>query len=262
MILSQGKLTPELARDFAKRAKPMIPVFRDLLEGVAKDARPVLDAEQARQMQREIEKQLGMLEKFEARMKRWADGDVKEKGEDPFDDLEPTEKDDEADGEEVDKETKQRRQALKHARRSAKWELRRIGPSEWSRFLIGAQYFLRFDDEQVAKAEALLEDYRGRAEAIMTDEWKQRLRRNRIRHQLRWQVRELADGPWMYHLTREYEELAGPIRKMGWDFRKEVLALAADEQREAALARIREQVEKHGLTMEPMDAEILGLKPQ
>lgn len=262
MLLYHGRYTPELAAELAKHADPMIPVFRQLFQDVADDARPMLDPGQLEHLQAEIEKQTRMLDQFEAKMKRWAKGEMEdgEDIEDLFDDLEPPETDDTTDEGETDEETKQRREALKRAKRSAGWEMRRFGPKEWARFLFGAQYFFQFDEEQIAKGKALLDDYRGRAKEIMTEEWKRRVRRNRIQYHLRWRIRELANGPWMYHLEREYERDAAQIREMGHEFRKEVLALATDEQREAALAKIREQVERHGMTLEPMDEAILGLK--
>ncbi len=244
MVIHQAKFTPDSAREFGKRAKPVLPAIRQFVKGLAEDARPILTPDQYAGFEETARQGLQGVDRFEGKMKRWASG-----GANDGEDLDHYEPEDgpapEASGTDHEKPKTPKAQ---HARNMAEWDLRRVGPGGWLRFLAGVKYFFKLDDAQSAEADQILAEYQQRAEAVMTDEWKQRIRRNRTKFHLRRSLGEIAKAPWLYHLDREYEELFAPVGKIERAFRAAVLALVTDEQREAAFAGVRDRAAKHGLT--------------
>lgn len=267
MVLGEGEVQPEHAAEFARRAKPLIPLSREFIEGFNDDCREVLGPEKMAELQEKIDLEKQKIDRFEERMKKWQAGEVAEGGENPFEDLEEPQETNAsgADGEEETEEEKQareNREARAQAERSARWQIREVGPARWARTLRMIQHFYKLEPEQVAEAEAILEKYRAQAEPIMTTAWEDKLFRNRVKHSLLWRLDELRDGPWEYHLRVEHEELTRPLQELGDAFESEVLALVTDEQRLAALERVRERAAKHGLTMTEADVRMLGLMVQ
>lgn len=253
VMRDNGGFTPETGRKFAEAAKPALPALRECLNGIGADTRPILRPDQLAEYEKHLSKMHKELDRFEGKMKRWADGGAK-KGEE-IDDYEPEDGEDPNAGDE-----KRDHRGIRHARRTARWELNRIGPAKWAQFLSGVKYFFKLSEEQSAKADQLLADYRQRAEAVMTDEWEKRVLRNRTKVHLCGWLGKQPTAPWRYHLDREYQEAVAPVKELGRKFREEVFALISDEQREAALASVRETAEKHGMTMDESDVSLLGLK--
>jgi len=62
-----------------------------------------------------------------------------------------------------------------------------------------------------------------------------------------------SPAPWLFHLDREYNEMAKPVLDMQKAFRRDVLGLVTREQREAVIAELREFADKHGMTAEEAD---------
>jgi len=246
MIIHQGKFPVDDAQRFGELAGPVMPGVKELMNGLSEDARDILDADQFADFDKDIREGSQGIERFENKMKRWAEGRAND-GED-FDHYEPE------DGEAPESEPKEpKNKKVRHAEAMAQWEINRAGSWKWRRFLNGVKYFFKFDDEQVEKAEKLLADHRRRADAVMTETWKKKVRVNRTQYHLhRSLVDDMPVEPWLYHLEREYEEARAPIKELGQAFREAVLALVTDEQREAALAGIRERAARHGLAAETL----------
>jgi hypothetical protein len=59
------------------------------------------------------------------------------------------------------------------------------------------------------------------------------------------------EGPWMWQLDREYEELLRPLQDVGKDLRNRVDELAESSQRANAAEQARAQLAKSGLEMPP-----------
>jgi len=246
MITHQDRFTPDSAREFSQRALPVLPGVREFIQNITQDARPILTPEQFAQFEEQANDGLKDINRFEGKMKRWADGGANE-GE-RFDHYEPE------DGPAPDSEGKERGNGqVQRARHMAEWDLRRDGPANWRAYLAGVSYFFKFDEAQVAEAHQLLADYHRQAETVMTDEWTRRIRQNRVRYHLRHSLGDLASGPWLYRLDREYRELLTPVAELGTEFRRAVLALATDAQREAALAEVRDRAARHGLDGQVLD---------
>jgi hypothetical protein len=262
-ILLSGENRRRLKGDDAKRlagqTEPMLPLFRQFVDGFAEDARTILEPDQYAALEKNLGKVRRRMDRLDKKVERWKSGDIKEEGERLFEGLDDPEPEETKKDEELTEEEKQRREALRNARNTTKWQIRQLGPFEWAQFIYMAGYFFKFDDEQTKQAEQLLEDYRGRAEAVMTPEWKADVRRNRIYYNLRYHLDEHKEGPWVYHLDRDYDEMTRPITELGEEFRKAVIALATDEQRQAAVEQVREMLARHGMSYEDTDASILGL---
>lgn len=246
-ITTNGKVTAENAREFSEKMRPFVQAGREFIEGIVEDARPVLSDEQMRELEAEVKRELNKLDRFERRLDNYAEGRVEEGGENPFNELE----------QETDESGRKRDPRVRNARRMAEWDVRRMTSWQWSRFLAGAATMFKFDEAQQARGDALLAEYRKKADAIQTPEWKARIQRNRTLANLRWQLDDLPTGPWVYHLDREYKEATRPLVELTDQFYAEVLAVATPEQRAAAIAEARALAERHGMTVPADDLAML-----
>jgi hypothetical protein len=247
------KFTPEMSSEFAARALPVLPAMREMLEGLAEDARPVFEPEAFEKFQKELDEPRRVLSRFDEKMKRWSQGQMKE-GENPFSDLEePASRPADAPPE------KPRTPEVRQAEQIADWTLSSSGINEWTWFLRQVQDYFKFDEQQTQKAERILADYSAKAQAIMTPEWKEAMRQNRIKVNLRTQLKGVPTIPWMWRLQHEYDLATRPIRELGWSFRKDILALLTPQQRGTAVSEIGSRALEHGLTLEDQDKAVLGV---
>lgn len=253
-LKTHGRFSPESSQDFARQSGPVAPVMREFLDGVAEDARPVLRPDQLPRFEEELSRQRRAVDRFEQRVNAWSRGEYKE-GENLLQDLEAEYEADKRPGEQVSPE-------LRRARQMARWSIRHLGTQEWARFLNAARFLFKFDAAQTARGDALLAEYRAKADAIMTPEWKERIQRNRTQANMRFALQGFPTGPWLFRLDREYETEIQPIHDLGREFRSAVLDLATPQQRTAVLADVRATAEKHGLPVDDTDAALLRLTPQ
>lgn len=258
MLTSQGRLDPDTAREFAQHTLPIMPAYHRMLDEFAQDAEEILTESQVSGFQEWMKSYRDEVHAFETRMNRWEAGNAQE-GENPF---APSPVAEERAGRFGDHSAPTRR--VQRARTHAQWEMRRLGPGQWKQFLAHAQRYFHFTEEQAASANALLDQYSERCRALMTEEWRARLEKNRILDRMKWSMRDLARGPWAYHIDREYEELVLPIDQLGNAFRRDVLALLNGEQRDNALRELREKAERHGMDQETrsaMESILMSIAP-
>ncbi len=257
MLEMRGRaFTPEMSQQFAERTEGLLPVVRNFMQDFARDARPLLSDKQWEQLKERLRGDFRRVDRLEEVMKRWADGDVKE-GEDIFRTL--AEIDEEEGGSGAQGRSPRGRPALRRAHRRAEDDLRRLSPTNWAAYVQETSRFFEFTAEQTAEAGRILAEYRGRAEALMTASWRERCRENRMKYHLRWSLGREPLAPWIYHLEREYQELIAPVSELDHRFRDEVLALATDEQRAAGVQTLRERSEAHGMDLDDLDMQMLGL---
>jgi hypothetical protein len=252
MLSTRGKLTDDMRRGFAERFMPLLPGLHEFRQGVAEDARRILTPEQFDRLEQRLRQRDRQVERLEEQMERWSQG-LAEEDERPVDIL--SDRPAEEDGNDG------QAQARRNAQRVAENRLGQLGPPEWRRLLNAMAAFFQFDADQSAAGKKLLDDYSAQAQVVMTPEWKERVRRNRTLEFLRWQLDGQPIGPWHFRLEREYQEAIEPLNELGRSFRDEVLGLVTNEQREAALARVRERAAAHGMVLEDQDMVILGLAP-
>lgn len=247
------QFTAESAAEFGRRVRPMMPVARDFMRSMAEDFDPFLDAHQREAIRRMLDEALSEMDKIDARLERWSNGGY-EPGEHPFDNHTPQTQP------ATESSPAPANASMQQAEESARHALAMLEPNLWEGFVYNTGRYFQFDDSQTARAREILAEYRQRADAIMTPDWKQRIRENRLKQQFRYLLsREQPVAPWFFHLQHEFDQANEPLREMGDAFRKEILALTTPEQRDEALARIRQRAAQHGLTLEDADRTLLGL---
>ena len=241
LIRNQGRFDADQAREYAKRATPLIPAMQTFLKKLDGNARHVLDDVQYEDFARKLKRKQEAYDRFAQKMQRWSQGQV-EPNERPFLDRSPPETSatQAADG--------VNRRKLQTAQRRAERELRRFGPAEWERFLKQTKAFFAFTEEQTARAQRFLDDARREAAGVMTSKW----RRTFLLNRTKYHVVKTADhpvAPYRHQLDKEHEKLTVPMIELGRRFEKAVIALATHEQREAAAARLHEFAQSHGMAV-------------
>ena len=250
MMETGGRLDAERAKEFGRRAAPMVPLGREFLETTVDEARRHLTPERLAQFEQVVDRLQKRVDRWEQQMARWAEGGM-QPGEMPLEALD----------EDVDTDGIPKSPAIRPAEQRVRWEMRRLGTSQWGFWVSLVKTTMEFTDEQAARADAILAKYLEESRRILTPEWQRRVRENRLRHQLLSVLKELADGPYAFRLEREYDELTRPIRELQRRLHQEVLSLATPEQRSAFMARVRETAAAHGLQAEDMDVTILLGEP-
>lgn len=253
-LADDGRFGPETSREFGQRMQPILRVMHGFLDGVAEDSRRVLSPEQYAELERKLRRDYHDLGRLENKMRRWADGGFKE-GESPqVDHFGPE------DGPPLEADPmEQTRHHIRWSRRWAEYEVNEIGPAEWARFVANAKSTFEFDDEQTARADAILAEYREKAEAIMTPEWRAAILTNRLRCRAYDFDYNQSTDPLRWRWDREFRNACEPVNTLGRAFRAAILELATDAQRQAVLADIEARAARHGWALERGDAELLGL---
>ncbi|MBI4578782.1 MAG: hypothetical protein HY718_03715 [Planctomycetes bacterium] len=237
---------PEVAREYSEKIGPGVKILREFWDGVLEDARPLVNDEQYDDLKKQAADARKMLDRFEQRMDRWSRGEMK-KDEGLLDDL------DEADLDDPDNpENQGKSKEYVEAERRVRWKLWSMGPEHWQQFLAQTVHVLGYDAAQKAAGEKLLKEYREKAKPVMTKEWKAKVMANQVRHQLEWMVPKEPLDPWLYRLDLEYREWTRPIVDMGRSFRRDVIALAAPEQRVKLLDDLRKVGTDHGMKPEEL----------
>lgn len=245
----EERITPEEARRIGQTMRPGVQLIEEFWEGVFETAEPILDPSQLEALRAENEDDLQGVRRFREKMERWSQGDV-HANEGILDGLDDDEEESEGEG---DGKSQRRRQA----EQSAQWELQQLGPEFWRQFLRQAGQVLEFSADQTAEGERLLDEYKAKAEAIMTEEWKREFTAIKVQQQLQYEAGDQHLAPWLYRLEVRMRELSEPLRKLGRSFRQKVIALGTTEQRERLLIDLREAGLKHGMPAEELEASLL-----
>jgi len=240
-IAGEGTVPPDRREEFARQARSALPAMREFFDGVGQEARLHLDPGSLDALQEHLDAARRMMDRFEQRMQRWSQGPIDENEEGrPFEGLE----DDDQPGGDGLRESREIRQA----RRSARWELRRIGPDEWRRFWGRAREVLEFDEAQKARGERILNDCVARAREIMTPEWEREVRELAVRRRLVGMLEDANLAPYRFHLDHRWRQLTGPLEEMGKTFRREIMALATADQQARVMAAVAEKAARHGMS--------------
>jgi hypothetical protein len=236
-VAGKKTLTPDEAREFSKAVRPGVRIIDEFWNGLQEDARPILSDEQFEKFKEQADTVRGMTRKFDERMDRWSRGEVKE-NETIVSGLQE---------DEAEVEAKGKSNEYAQAERSVRWRIDMMGPREWRQFLSRTSSVCGFDDSQKKAGEKLFAEYRDKAKAIMTKEWKAKALRNRVQQQLPNTSPDEPLEPWVYHLNMEYKELVKPIQEMGREFHRRVLALATPEQRQKLVDSLLNIATEHGM---------------
>ncbi len=246
VMLSGQTIDRESARTFSEKISPALGAVDEFMDGLLQDAKPLLSESQFADLEKDIQRERVQSQHFREKMKRWEQGEVKE-GENwmaAFQDDTP---------EEPDKpKAPPKTGDMQQAEWKADSNIRDLGPVQWHLFLDRAKAVFAFTPEQVAAGDALLVEYREKAELIMTDAWRQHVRANRIRSHAKEVLTDQSLKPWLYHLDREYREMTAPLKQLGREFHRAVVDLATDEQRGKALAEMQKFADDHGMRPDEM----------
>ena len=261
--LGDGKnMAADAKQRFGQQGADLVPAMRDLIKDFARDTRPLLTDKQWETFKNDLRREFQNLDRMEKKLKRWSAGGAREnESPDVLEDMDEEQTNPDANSANPNAPPRATG-ALRDARRQADSDMRRMGYVGWKEFLMSAKAFFKFDDAQMARGEQLLAEYGRRAETIMTPQWRQKVRENRIKNNLRRSLNLEGLQPWVFHLESETKELMAPLKELENEFCDQVIALARPEQRDAAVAGLREGAAQHGLQFTELDTEILRMLPE
>lgn len=272
MFTGQGKIPAEAGQEIGRLGEKAAPAIRTFADGLADDARPYVTPEKYQELLAEEEKMRKGADRIQEEMAKWARGELPEGDqlENPFELMEDAMDDD---GETPEAPPDDRSEVRQQLDRQVEWSYWQKMPQGWRWFLRNVRRTCDFTDEQNEQARAILRDYERRAEELTTEEWKERMRHNRLLFQSQYHLQDprteeitTNDGqmfqvpvqakniePWLFQINLEYQQMTAPLDEMKQAFTREILALVTPEQRERVSAEIRTLAASHG--MEPTAAE-------
>jgi len=232
MIANDGRITPESGKQWAELSKPLIPVVREMMIGIADDLRPMVPPSKLPSFAGKMMLMTVGLDAYEKKMEQWAQGKAK-KGEDLFDSVE--EAVDNAEHGRPAEETTEEEKSRRRVEQSVQWET----TGSWRHYLERAASFYQLTDAQKQSGESILRELEGRAKQIMTEEWRKKAIENRMKYQLLRHGPDVWNTPWQWKHEREYEAMMKPIKELTAELRDRLEQLPTAEQRTAAEGRIQ-----------------------
>ncbi len=250
MIANEGSFSKDDAQKWGKMMDDFLPEMKKFMTTTASQLGKTMTLSQRLKLTAEMSVVSAGFVGFEQRMKRWSKGDVPDMA-NPFFDVSPdSRKNEAARDERGGKESDEVKRARVRAERRLDWEV--DVESRWSSYVESAIEYFKLSETQATSARAILKECLERAKAVKTPEWQERLRRNRTAAGLSGRLaKNFREGPWMWQLDREYEELLRPLQDIGKDLRNRVDELAESSQRASAAEQARAQLAKSGLELPP-----------
>jgi hypothetical protein len=252
LVRNDRDFSPDEAREYAKRAAPLVPAFQTFLKTTDADARDILDDSQYEELAEALRRKTEAYDRFAEKMQRWSEGEVAE-NEQPFLDPRPPET---STTRAADRAQERK---FRSAQRRARREIRSFAFGHWERFLREAEKFFDFSGEQREQGRRLLLEAKHDASTVMTPQWRRSMELNRMKYHLAKMTNQPVE-PYLHQLHREHEDLSEPVNEIGRRFETAVLGLTTDEQRTEAVARLREFAQTHGMTV-VADIESLLTRP-
>jgi hypothetical protein len=242
MIANGGRFTKE---DGQKWAKHMLPVLEEMKKSTMTSASQIgqqMSLSQRLKLTGEMAAFSAAFVTFESRIKRWSEGDLPDLA-NPFEEPRnqmPVES----------SEPPRVREARDRAEQRLRWET--DVEKRWTDYVEAAITFYEMDEAQTTSARSILKESLERARSVRTPEWTERMRQNRTTANLSQRLpRELWNGPWMWQLDREYEDLLAPLQEIGREMRQRIDEIILTNQRERALEQVREEIRKAGYQAPP-----------
>jgi len=247
MIRNDGRFPKEDAVIFAKKIKPLIQPLRDYFSTVSTEVGKKLDFKQRLKFSAQMGAVMSGMTIFEQRMLRWEEGKVGDNA-NPFDDPDG---DDPEQANSDPNEHPEHRKARREVERWSDWELRI--DKGWEEYLKKAADFYEFDDSQRTSGDNVLKQMKERAAAVKTDDWKEKIKQNRIAKRLaRRGGGDLGEGPIVFVLDREYENLRKPLMALDEEFKRRVEELPTSKQRDSARQKARKFLADRGMKAPPV----------
>lgn len=247
MIANDGAFSKGDGQRWAKLTKPVLNEFKTFMTTTVAQIGDEMTLSQRLKLTAEMAAVSAGIIAFEERLKRWEKGELADMA-NPFEEPKkrPSRLATSDDPNEPPDVRRARERADRHVSRETDVE------SRWPAYVESAIQYYELTDVQATSARSVLKEALQRAEAVKSAEWRQRIRRNRMLAYLRDRVpRPARDGPWMWHLDREYEELLAPLQEIGRELRARVDDLAETAQRERAAQSAREALSSTGIDVPP-----------
>lgn len=249
--VNRNESTPdvEAGQALARNYLDLVDPIHRMLDGIEADLQPILNSDQHELLQYKLRKIRSEVESQTERMRKWADGKVEGR---PFDGQTP----EPALSEEEEARLQVLRKRLK-ARSRAENEVLDLSTDGWPAFVERTGEFYGFTDDQKQRAADILADYRQQVDAIMTPQWWEQVRMLRTKRHLLAEAQQQdkePTAPWLFQIDLQYWELIDPVRDLGDEFHRAVLALASDGQRATAAAKLEQAAVDHGVQGADLDA--------
>jgi hypothetical protein len=250
MIENDGRFPKEDAIEFAKLSKPLTTNLKSFFTESAGEIGKKMSLGQRLKFTGDVTLAATGLTVFESRMSRWAEGKIGDNA-NPF--FDPADKDPAASQPEAEDptENKDYRRARKDVER---WLSFQTNPDErWEEYMNQAIKYYGLTEKQIIAAKAILKDSMDRARTIKTQEWKSRIKENRIAQRLTWQTAsELGqNSPWMFALEEDYQKLMTPLEDLSREFKRRLDSLPDSTQRAAAKDSINRKLTEKGVKQLP-----------
>ncbi|MFO0973157.1 MAG: hypothetical protein U1A27_06950 [Phycisphaerae bacterium] len=255
MIENDGAFTKADGQRWAKLMRPFMEDFRKFAGTTASQVGQMMTLSQRLRLTRDVAAFSAGLSLFESRLKSWEKGDLPDMA-NPF--FEPDSRDNkparggpQGNGPARAEDNSEVGRARRRAERRLDFETN--VEERWKNYVESAITYYEFNEAQATGARAVLRDFLERARQLKNDEWKERIRQNRTAANLSFELPDsFRNGPWMWRLDHEYEDLLRPLQDLGRDLRARVDDLADSTQRAKAADKARSQLGKSGLELPPM----------
>lgn len=249
MIENDGRFPKEAAQEFARKAMPMVPKFRELFTKMGADIGREMSLKQRLKFTGDMTAAAAGVTIFESRMKRWEEGKIGDNANpfwDPADNdpskTQPTPQD--------PNEHPAHRQARIDAERWIEWRLR--VDQDWDAYVTQAIAYYQFDEKQVTAANAILKDCKERAAAIKSKDWQDRIKDNRIARELIRRADDQSRGPSIFALEAEFNRLQKPLLDLDEELKKRIDGLPDSKQRATAKQTVRQMLVDRGMKEPPL----------
>lgn len=249
MIANEGSFGREDGQRWAKMMTEFVPEMKKFMTTSASQIGKHLTLSQRLKLSAEMAAVSAGVATFEERMKRWSNGDMPDMANPFFD----APRSDAARRDErrasARRETEEVSRARARADRRLEWETN--VEDRWSAFCEMAIEYYEFNEAQAKSAKVILKECLERAKQVKSPDWLERMRRNRTAAGLGGGLgRQYREGPWMWQIDREYEELLKPLQDLGRELRTRIDELADSTQREKAASRVRQRLEDSGMDVQ------------
>lgn len=248
MIANEGSFSKEDGQRWAKSMNKLLPDIKTFLTTSASQIGKTMTLSQRLKLTAEMTAVSAGFVTFEERMKRWEKGDMPDFA-NPF--MEPRAQPPRQSNTANAAETEEVRRARSRVERRVEFE---VGVDDrWTGQVESAIEYYGLNEAQAKSARAILKDALEQAKQVKTPEWTERLRRNRTAAAVSNRAsKNLREGPWMWQLDREYEEILKPLQDIGRSMRIRVDELAESGQRAKSAEQARQELVKSGLDLPPM----------
>ena len=251
MIENDGRFPQQEALQFAKLSKPLTTNLKKFFTESAGEIGKHMSMGQRLKFTADVTLAGTGLTIFETRMQRWEEGKIGDNA-NPF--FDPADNNPAASQPEPEdpSENKEYRRARKDVER---WLSFQINPDDrWEEYMNQAIKYYALSEKQIIAAKTVLKECQERAKSIKTDDWKFRIKENRIAQRLtRQAASELSQGsPWMFALEDDYQKLMRPLEDLSREFKRRLDAIPDSTQRAAAIEAIKRKMLDRGVKQLPL----------